>query len=282
VRADLHSHSTASDGTCPPADVMRRARAAGLDVIALTDHDTLAGLGEARVALPPGLALLPGMELSCRLEGHSVHLLGYLFDPGHQELASECARIRESRLRRAQAMVGRLAELGAPVTWDQVSALAGSGVVGRPHIARAMVEAGVIDAPEQAFGPDWLGAGGRAHVTRYALDPVRAIALIRAAGGVAVLAHPRAAARGWMVPDDAIAALGAAGLHGIEVWHPDQDQSARQELQALAATLDLVASGGSDDHGELTGYRIGSDTIAAEAYERLVSQATGARPVRQQ
>ena len=282
MRADLHSHSTASDGTCPPADVMRRARAAGLDVIALTDHDTVAGLGEARVALPPGLALLPGMELSCRLEGHSVHLLGYLFDPGHQELASECARIRESRLRRAQAMVDRLAELGAPVTWDQVSAMAGGGVVGRPHIARAMVEAGVIDAPEQAFGPDWLGAGGRAHVTRYALDPVRAIALIRAAGGVAVLAHPRAAARGWMMPDDAIAALAAAGLHGIEVWHPDQDQSARQELQALAATLDLVASGGSDDHGELTGYRIGSDTIAAEAYERLVSQATGARPVSRQ
>jgi 3',5'-nucleoside bisphosphate phosphatase len=282
VRADLHSHSTASDGTCPPADVMRRARAAGLDVIALTDHDTVAGLEEARLALPPGLALLPGMELSCRLEGHSVHLLGYLFDPGHPELVSECARIRESRLHRAQAMVERLAELGAPVTWDQVSAMAGGGVVGRPHIARAMVEAGVIDAPEQAFGPDWLGAGGRAHVTRYALDPVRAIALIRAAGGVTVLAHPRARTRGWMIPDGVIAALAAAGLHGIEVWHPDQDQAARRELQALAATLDLVASGGSDDHGELTGYRIGSDTIAAEAYERLVSQATGARPVSQQ
>jgi predicted metal-dependent phosphoesterase TrpH len=261
---------------------MRRARAAGLDVIALTDHDTVAGLEQARLALPPGLVLLPGMELSCRLQGHSVHLLGYLFDPGYQELAAECARIRESRLHRARAMVERLAELGAPVTWDQVTALAGDGVVGRPHIARAMVEAGVIDAPEQAFGPDWIGAGGRAHVARYALDPVRAIALIRAAGGVTVLAHPRAGTRGWMIPDDVIAALAAAGLHGVEVWHPDQDQAARQELQALAATLGLVASGGSDDHGELTGYRIGSDTIAAEAYERLVSQATGARPVSQQ
>ncbi len=277
MRADLHSHSTASDGTCPPAEVMRLARAAGLDVIALTDHDTVAGHEEARLALPPGLTLLPGMELSCRLEGHSVHLLGYLFDPGHQELASECARIRESRLHRARTMVERLADLGAPVTWDQVSALAGGGVVGRPHIARALAEAGVIESPEQAFGPDWIGVGGRADVARYALDPVRAIALIRAAGGVAVLAHPRAG-RGWMIPDDAISGLAAAGLAGIEVWHPDQGQSQRMRLAALAARLGLVASGGSDDHGELTGYRIGSETTPPDAYEELVSQATGSTP----
>jgi predicted metal-dependent phosphoesterase TrpH len=275
VRADLHSHSTASDGTCPPAELMRRARAAGLDVIALTDHDTVAGHEEARGALPRGLTLLPGMELSCRLDGHSVHMLGYLFDPAHQELAAECAKIRESRVQRAQAMVRRLAELGVPITWEQVSVLAGGGVIGRPHVARAMVEAGVIESPEQAFGPEWIGAGGRAHVARYALEPVRAVALIRDAGGVAVLAHPRVAARGWTVPDDVIARLAAAGLSGIEVRHPDQDRSQRTELQALADRLGLVASGGSDDHGELTGYRIGSDTVAADAFERLVSQATG-------
>jgi predicted metal-dependent phosphoesterase TrpH len=279
MRADLHSHSTASDGTCPPAEVMRRARAAGLDVIALTDHDTVAGHEEARQALPRGLTLLPGMELSCRLEGHSVHLLGYLFDPAHQELAAELTKIRESRVHRARAMVARLAELGAPVTWEQVSALAGDGVVGRPHIARAMVKAGVIESPEQAFGPDWIGAGGRAHVTRYALDPARAVSLVRDAGGVAVLAHPRVPERGWTVPDDVIARLAAAGLSGIEVRHPDQDRSKRMELQALADSLGLVASGGSDDHGELTGYRIGSDTIAPDAYERLVSQATFGAPV---
>ncbi|HEX4661685.1 MAG TPA: PHP domain-containing protein [Streptosporangiaceae bacterium] len=279
MRADLHSHSTASDGTCPPAEVMRRARAAGLDVIALTDHDTVAGHEEARQTLPRGLTLLPGMELSCRLEGHSVHLLGYLFDPAHRELAAELAKIRESRVHRARAMVVRLAELGAPVTWEQVCALAGDGVVGRPHIARAMVEAGVIESPEQAFGPDWIGAGGRAHVTRYALDPARAVSLIRDAGGVAVLAHPRVPERGWTVPDDAIARLAAAGMSGIEVRHPDQDRSKRMELQALADSLGLVASGGSDDHGELTGYRIGSDTIAPDAYERLVSQATFGTPV---
>jgi predicted metal-dependent phosphoesterase TrpH len=279
VRADLHSHSTASDGTSPPAEVMRRARAAGLDVIALTDHDTVAGHGEARRALPRGLTLLPGMELSCRLDGHSVHMLAYLFDPAHRDLAAECAKIRESRVHRAQAMVARLAELEAPVTWEQVSALAAGGVVGRPHIARAMVEAGVIESPEQAFGSDWIGAGGRAYVTRYALDPARAVGLIRDAGGVAVLAHPRVPERGWTVPDDVIAGLAAAGLSGVEVRHPDQDRSQRRELQALADSLGLVAGGGSDDHGDLTGYRIGSDTIAPDAYERLVSQATGAAPV---
>jgi len=277
VRADLHSHSTASDGTSTPAEVMRRARAAGLDVIALTDHDTVAGHDEARAALPPGLTLVPGMELSCRLDGHSVHLLSYLFDPADPGLAAETARIRESRVRRAEAMVERLAELGVPVTWEQVSALAAGGVVGRPHLARAMVKAGAIESPEQAFGPDWIGEGGRAYVPRYALDPVRAIALVRAAGGVTVLAHPRA--RGWEVPDQVIAGLAAAGLAGIEVWHPDQDRGQRMLLQDLAARLSLVASGGSDDHGELTGYRLGSDTIAPDAYERLVSQATGAAPV---
>ena len=277
MRADLHSHSTASDGTDAPAEVMRRARAAGLDAVALTDHDTVAVHAAARAALPPGLTLVPGMELSCRRDGHSVHLLGYLFDPADPELAAETARIRQSRVRRAEAMVERLAELGVPVTWEQVSALAAGGVVGRPHLARAMVEAGAIESPEQAFGPDWIGEGGRAYVPRYALDPVRAIALVRAAGGVTVLAHPRA--RGWEVPDEVIAGLAAAGLAGIEVWHPDQDQAQRTALQELAARLNLVASGGSDDHGELTGYRIGSDTIAPDAYERLVSQATGGTPL---
>jgi 3',5'-nucleoside bisphosphate phosphatase len=277
VRADLHSHSTASDGTSPPGEVMRRARAAGLGVIALTDHDTVAGHPAARAALPPGLTLVPGMELSCRLDGHSVHLLGYLFDPADPGLAGETARIRDSRVHRAREMVERLAELGVPVTWEQVSAIAGGGVVGRPHLARAMVEAGVIDTPDQAFGPDWIGDGGRAHVARYAPDPARAIALVRAAGGVAVLAHPRA--RGWMVPDEVIAGLAGAGLAGVEVWHPDQDVRQRRELEDLAAGLGLVASGGSDDHGELTGNRIGSDTISADACERLLSQATGDAPV---
>ena len=279
MRADLHSHSSVSDGTEPPAVVIRRAATAGLDVIALTDHDTVAGQREAASALPEGLTLVPGAELSCRLEGHSVHLLGYLFDAENDELAGEMAEIRESRLHRARAMVDKLNELGAPVTWEQVSEIAGGGVVGRPHIARAMIKAGVVASFDEAFSPEWIGPGGRAHVSRYALDPAKAIRLVSAAGGITVLAHPRGETRGWQIPDEVIADLAAAGLTGIEVNHPQQDERERGRLSELAARLGLVASGGSDDHGALTGFRIGSEVAPEGAYEQLVSQATGAVPV---
>jgi predicted metal-dependent phosphoesterase TrpH len=279
MRADLHSHSTASDGTDPPAEVMRRAAAAGLDVIALTDHDTVAGHREAAAALPAGLTLLPGMELSCRLEGHSVHLLAYLFDPANERLAGEMAEIRESRLYRARAMVSKLAALGAPVSWDQVSEIAAGGVVGRPHIARALVDAGVVPTIADAFTPEWIGPGGRAHVARYALDPARAVRLVRGAGGVSVLAHPRGSARGWWTPDEVIEELAGAGLTGIEVYHPQHDERERGALAELAGRLGLVATGGSDDHGELTGYRLGAEVAPDGAYERLIEHATGAVPV---
>jgi 3',5'-nucleoside bisphosphate phosphatase len=279
MRADLHSHSTSSDGTQPPADVMRRAAEAGLDVIALTDHDTVAGIREAAMALPPGLTLLPGMELSCRMEGHSVHVLAYLFDPGDEALAGEMAEIRESRLFRAKAMVDKLAALGAPVTWDQVSEIAAGGVVGRPHIARALADAGVVPTPADAFTAEWIGPGGRAHVPRYALDPARAIRLVQAAGGVTVLAHPRGSARGWRTPDEVIEELADTGLTGLEVYHPQHDERERVILQELAVRLGLVVSGGSDDHGELTGFRIGTVLAPETAYQQLVERASGAAPV---
>ncbi len=217
MRIDLHTHSSVSDGTDPPAAVMRQARAAGLDVIALTDHDTVGGHAEAMRDLPPGLTFVPGMELSCRLNGHSVHMLAYLFDPVSPELAAQVRRIRDDRVRRAEAMVARLADLGTGVTWESVTAIAGDGVVGRPHIARALAAAGVVDAPASAFSQEWIGMGGRAYVGRYALEPARAIELIRAAGGVAVLAHPRAGRDGWRVPDDVLAMLAGHGLAGIEI-----------------------------------------------------------------
>jgi 3',5'-nucleoside bisphosphate phosphatase len=276
MRIDLHSHSNASDGTDPPAEVMRRARAAGLDVIALTDHDTLAGIEQARRALPPGLTLVPGMELSCRLDGHSVHLLAYHADPAHPGLAEELHAITTDRLRRGRDMVGRLRELGVDITWEQVAAIAGDGVVGRPHIARAMVEAGAIARPQQAFTPDWIGPGGRAYVSRYALDPEQAVRLVSAAGGVTVLAHPGAPQRGWVIGDEVIERLARAGLGGLEVAHPDQDDAQRMRLATLAAALGLVSSGGSDDHGSLTGHRLGCETIAPAEYERLMSRAAGA------
>jgi predicted metal-dependent phosphoesterase TrpH len=270
MRADLHVHSNASDGTDPPAEVMRRAARAGLDVVALTDHDTVAGHPEARRADGP-VTLLPGMELSCRLDGCSVHMLAYLFDPGQPELAAELERIRDDRVLRAQAMVRRLAGLGVPVTWDQVTAIAGQAVVGRPHIARAMAASGAIASPREAFTRDWIAGGGRAYVGRYALDPVRAIGLVRAAGGIAVLAHPRADRDTW-VSGEQIAGLAAAGLAGVEVFHPDQIDTERSGLLALAHDLDLVATGGSDDHGSLTGHRIGAETTDAGAYQALLER----------
>jgi 3',5'-nucleoside bisphosphate phosphatase len=279
MRADLHTHSDASDGTDSPADVMRRAALAGLDVVALTDHDTVAGHEQARRALPEALTLVPGMELSCRLAGRSVHLLAYLFDPDQPELAGQTRRIRDDRVLRARAMVRRLADLGAAVTWDQVAAIAGTAVVGRPHIARAMAASGVVATPADAFTRDWIADGGRAYVARYALDPSRAIRLVRAAGGATVLAHPRVA-RDLSVSDEQIAALAAVGLAGVEVFHPDQSAAQRAGLLGLAGDLGLLATGGSDDHGSLTGYRIGCETTAAGAYEALLAQATGAQPIR--
>jgi hypothetical protein len=246
---------------------------AGLDAVALTDHDTLAGHEEARRAAPGGLTLIPGMELSCRLYGHSVHLLAYRTEPADPGLGAACEAIATDRVRRAAAMVERLRELGVGITWEQVSAIANGGVVGRPHIARAMVAAGAIDRPQDAFSAQWIAAGGRAYVSRYALDPVAAIGLVRAAGGAAVLAHPGAASRGWQMPDDAIRRLAAAGLAGLEVDHPDHDPPQRARLRALAASLGLVTTGGSDDHGGLTGYRIGAELTAAEAYEQLMARA---------
>ncbi len=273
MRIDLHSHSTASDGTDPPAEVVRRAGQAGLDVLALTDHDTLAGHAEARRALPPGLTLVTGMELSCFLDGHSLHMLAYGLERAEgSELAAECAAIVVSRRSRGQDMVDRLRELGVDITWPQVEAFAEGGVVARPHIARAMVAAGAISRPDEAFTPEWIADGGRAYVSRYALDPVRAIRLIAEAGGAAVIAHPGAVSGGWKISDEAVARLARAGLAGLEVQHRDHDQAERLRLGALAEDLDLVATGGSDDHGSLTGYCLGAETCPPESYERLVAR----------
>jgi predicted metal-dependent phosphoesterase TrpH len=273
MRIDLHSHSDASDGTRPPAEVVRRAREAGLDVLALTDHDTVAGWDAAAQALPDGLTLVPGIELSCEFAGRSLHLLGYLFDPDSPELAAELALIRDHRVLRARGMVDRLRELGVDVTWERVRALAGGESVGRPHIARAMVEAGAVRTVDEAFTPEWIAHGGRAHVPRYVPDAIRAIGLVREAGGASVLAHARA--DGYVFGDEVIEELAAAGLTGIEVDHPGHAPQDRARLRDLATALRLPATGSSDDHGAMTGDRLGCETTTREAYETLIAAASG-------
>jgi len=271
VRIDLHVHSNASDGTDDPAEVVRRARAAGLDVMALTDHDTQAGVPSALSAAGDDLTLVPGLELSCLLDGRSVHLLGYLFDPDDAELRAETAQIRDDRTYRAKAMVAKARELGADVSWDQVAAIADGAVIGRPHIARALAAAGAVQTPADAFTADWIADGGRAYVDRYAVDLARGVSLVRAAGGVTVLAHPRSP--GYEIPDEVIAALAHAGLCGIEVFHPDHDLKERARLSDLAKSLGLITTGGSDDHGSFNNHGLGVETTPPEEYELLLALA---------
>ncbi|MGI5349003.1 PHP domain-containing protein [Streptomyces sp. CA-250714] len=279
MRIDLHTHSTASDGTDTPAELVRNAAAAGLDVVALTDHDTVAGHAEAAAALPAGLTLVTGAELSCRLDGISLHMLGYLFDPAEPELARERELVRDDRVPRARAMVGKLRDLGVPVSWEQVQRIAGDGSVGRPHIAAAMVEEGVIETVSDAFTEEWIANDGRAYVSKHELDPFDALRLIKAAGGVAVFAHPLAAKRGQCVPESAIAELAEAGLDGIEADHADHEPETRKRLHALADDLGLLATGSSDYHGTRKPIALGDFTTAPDVYAEIAARGSGATPI---
>ncbi|MEV4332193.1 PHP domain-containing protein [Streptomyces sp. NPDC049597] len=279
MRIDLHTHSTASDGTDSPAELVCGAVAAGLDVVALTDHDTTRGHAEAAAALPEGLTLVTGAELSCRLDGVGLHMLAYLFDSEEPELLRERELVRDDRVPRARAMVGKLQELGVPVEWAQVARIAGDGSVGRPHIAEALVELGVVDSVSDAFTPAWLADGGRAYVEKHELDPFTAIRLVKAAGGVTVFAHPLAVKRGRTVPESVIAELAAHGLDGIEVDHMDHDEAARARLRGLAGELGLLTTGSSDYHGSRKTCRLGEYTTDPEIYGEITRRATGAFPV---
>ncbi len=279
VRIDLHTHSTASDGTDTPAELVRKAAAAGLDVVALTDHDTTRGHAEAIAAAPEGLTVVPGAELSCRLDGIGLHMLAYLFDPEEPALLAERELVRDDRVPRARAMVAKLQLLGVPVTWEQVARIAGDGSVGRPHIAEALVELGVVPDVSGAFTAEWIADGGRAHVDKHELDPADAIRLVKAAGGVTVFAHPAAVKRGQVVPESAIAALAEAGLDGIEVDHMDHDEPTRARLRGLAKELGLLVTGSSDYHGSRKTCRLGEYTTDPEIYGEITRRATGAFPV---
>lgn len=249
MRADLHTHSNISDGTDAPGELVAKAAREGLDVVALTDHDTYAGLEEARrAATQIGIGFLPGIEISCRLGGVSVHLLGYGTGP-EPALDAELAQVRASRADRLPEMLDRLAALGMPLSRDEVMRWVGdSPSVGRPHLADAMVARGYVASRDEAFR-DWLAEGCPVYVDRYAIDLPRAVSLVLSAGGAPVIAHPWSRQSRAVLTPDVLAGLAAGGLVGIEVDHPDHDAGTRAELRPLAASLGVLATGSSDYHG---------------------------------
>jgi predicted metal-dependent phosphoesterase TrpH len=277
TRIDLHCHSTASDGTLTPAELIRAGRAAGLEVMAITDHDTTGGWAQAASARPPGLRLVRGAELSCRWHGVrpaiALHLLAYLFDPGEPRLAADLTRLRTDREQRAERIVSLLRADGVDISWPEVHGYAAGGSVGRPHIAQALIRAGLVRSTDEAFASRWLGS--RYFVPKADLDVFEAVRAVREAGGVPVFAHPRATKRGRVVPDRLIADLAAAGLVGLEADHEDHTPAERAEIRDLATSLGLVVTGSSDFHGRHKTVRLGAFLTAPEAYEKIVAAASG-------
>ncbi|WP_244857591.1 PHP domain-containing protein [Agromyces archimandritae] len=277
--ADLHTHSTVSDGTQPPAGLLAEAAGIGLGAIALTDHDSTAGWAEAAAAVPAaGVALIPGMELSTRDGWATVHVLGYLFDPADAELGRETARIRESRLGRAESIVRRIAR-DYELDWADVLAQASEGAtIGRPHIADALVARG--HAPDRSAAFDGILHPRNGYtVPHYAPDPVTGVRLIRAAGGVPVLAHPGTRDLVHLMDEPRLAELADAGLFGLEVDHPENREELKPRLRQLAARFGLAVTGSSDTHGAGKPNRLGQHRTPAEVVERIVAEGRGSEPV---
>ena len=277
---DLHLHSTASDGTDTPTEVIEAASAAGLDVVALTDHDSAAGWLDASVAARRlGLTLVPGAEISCQLDGIGVHMLAYLYDPENAALLAETTRTRTDRLDRAQRMVQRMSR-DLDITWADVQDHVGpSATVGRPHLADALVAIGVVESRDEAFAT-LLHARSPYYLPHYAPDAEQIVRLVLAAGGVPVMAHPRADRRGRIVSLDDIADLAAAGLVGLEVDHRDNAEEDRRILRELARDLDLITTGSSDYHGSGKLNRIAENTTRPEVLEQIVELGSPERVVR--
>jgi hypothetical protein len=267
---DLHTHSDRSDGTFTPSEVVRHAAERGLDVVALTDHDTTAGIEEALAAgRELGVEVVPGVEFSAEHLGTSVHVLCYWMDVEDASLQEELGRLRDDRFRRGELMVSKLRELGFDVSFDRVREIAQGGNIVRPHVAQAMVEAGIVASEEEAFDR-WIADGRPAHVPKHALAPIDALRLIREAGGLCVLAHPGMWGDQSEVPEDLIEAMAGAGMAGLEVDHTDHDPEQRARYLALADRFGVIATGGSDCHG--TRYepiRLGTSRCDPEAFAAL-------------
>ena len=272
MRIDLHTHSATSDGTDTPAELAAAAARSGLDVVALTDHDTFDGLDEAVEAGESlGVRVVRGLELSCVRGGSSVHLLAYGADPYSAGLAAEMGLVREGRQNRLPGVLAKLAALGVPVTEAAVLQQVGSSPsVGRPHIADALVEAGHVQDRTEAFDR-YLSDGGPAHVERYAIPLERGVDLVHEAGGVAVLAHPWGRGRERTLPPQVLQTLvDDHGLDGVEVDHQDHDRDARRRLRKLVNRLDLLGTGSSDYHGTgKTNHDLGCNTTDPEVFAEI-------------
>lgn len=263
-RVDLHLHSTASDGQFSPSELVARALEGGLLTIALTDHDTTAGIDEAlEAAKGTGLEVIPGVEISCDVPREEVHLLGYYIDHHHPALQSKLHAMRDARLQRAKGMVDKLEALGFPLPWEMVAELAGDGSVGRPHIAQALVKMGHVASTDEAFDL-YIGRNGPAYVERYKLVPAAAVSLVKEARGLPVFAHP-------LRVTHFLPSLLEAGLVGLEAYYNGYSPEEMQGLVALAHKFDLIPTGGSDFHGldALDTVGMGGVPVPMESVQRL-------------
>ena len=276
---DLHTHSSVSDGTETPAELVRAAALAGLGAVALTDHDSTAGWSAAtRAAQTRGITLIPGMEFSTRVQFSSVHLLAYLFDPTDAGIVAETTRIRAARVTRAEQMVARIG-LDYALTWaDVLAQTTPHATVGRPHIADALVARGHALTRSDAFAGilHWKAGYYQPH---YAPDPLRAVRLVRAAGGVPVIAHPATRGVAEVIPESQLAELVDAGLFGLELEHRENRPEAKARLYHLAEKYGLAVTGSSDYHGAGKPNRLGENITSPEVLERIVAAATGSAPV---
>jgi predicted metal-dependent phosphoesterase TrpH len=280
VRIDLHTHTTASDGTDSPAQLVEKAAAVGLTALAITDHDTTAGWDEALGALPPGLRLVRGAELSCVAPdgrgGHcTVHLLAYLFDPASPAVIEEYARARAERRERLARIAELMAADGFPISASSLlESVPESATAGRPHLAMALMRAGVVSSVDEAFAR-FLNDRGRYYLPSSRTPIFESIEMIERAGGVTVLAHAFAAHRGPTVTAEVIKDLAGVGLGGVEVDHPDHDPEARKRLRRLADEMGLITTGSSDYHGTNKVIRLGQESTAPEMLEEIARRATG-------
>jgi predicted metal-dependent phosphoesterase TrpH len=270
---DLHSHSDRSDGTLSPAAEMELAASRDLAGVALTDHDTFDGLEEASAAAGRlGLEFVPGIEFSAEYDGASLHVLGYWVDPADPAIDAELTRLTATRLRRGELIVEKLGELGFDVSIDRVRELAGGDAIGRPHIAQAMVEAGVVADEKEAF-ERYIADDGAAYVPKHALHPLEALRLIGDAGGVCALAHPAMWRGSDTVPDQLVEEMAAGGMVAIEVDHPDHDPPMRARYGALADRLGLLPLSSSDCHGDRYERRMGQERTDGERFAELRRRA---------